>query len=121
MECSFNRIKREFEKDFSVSEKYWEYWEYWEEQRALGRIEIPKAKANLRERSEDMEWISVDDALPADGKAVLMMEVGQGGLPLVGWYHTEEYIAGFYPDNWDQELRMHVTHWLLIPKRPEQA
>lgn len=65
-------------------------------------------------------WISVNDRLPEDDQTVLMCEVGQSGLPLIGWYEVElSDIAGFYMAHTFQNARVHITHWLPIPERPK--
>jgi len=66
-----------------------------------------------------MEWISVKDKLPRDDQTVLMAEKGQDGIPVIGWYENKGCIPGFYPINFLQTVRMHVTHWIPIPRLPE--
>ena len=65
-----------------------------------------------------MEWISVKEELPKDDQTVLMIEEGQDGIPVIGWYEGAAYIPGFYPAHSFQTVRMHVTHWMPIPDKP---
>lgn len=67
-----------------------------------------------------MEWISVKDQLPEDDQTVLMCEAGQDGLPIIGWYESNDCISGFYPAHSFQTFRMHVTHWMPLPKQPKE-
>ena len=80
---------------------------------ACGRLVIERILPPL------LEWISVEDRLPNDDEAVLMCEMGRKGLPLIGWYEVEDVIPGFYIANSFQDARVHVTHWIPIPKPPE--
>lgn len=66
------------------------------------------------------EWISVKDRLPEDDQSVLMCEIGQSGLPLIGWYENEFVdVPGFYIAHTFQNARVHITHWMLLPLPPE--
>ncbi len=65
-----------------------------------------------------MEWISVKDRLPDDNEFVIMIEGGQPGMPVRGWYQNKGCIPGFYPSYAESRLRMVVTHWMPIPKTP---
>lgn len=67
-----------------------------------------------------MKWISVEDELPKDDESVLMCEVNQEGMPVIGWYECEVEIPGFYPANTLTNIRMHVTHWMPLPKLPKE-
>lgn len=66
-----------------------------------------------------MEWINVIDKLPKDDQTVLMVEKGQDGIPVIGWYEDKDCIHGFYPAHSFQAIRMHVTHWMAMPKPPK--
>ena len=65
-----------------------------------------------------MEWISCTDRLPEDDQTVWMMEQGQTLLPILGYYDTSD-IPGFYPIHVFESYRIHVTHWMPIPKMPK--
>ena len=68
-----------------------------------------------------MEWISVSDKLPEGDQTVLMIEKGQAGIPVIGWYEELDCIPGFYPAHSFQTVRMHVSHWMPIPPLPEEG
>ena len=68
--------------------------------------------------TELSHWISVEDQLPEDDQVVLMLEEGHDGLPVIGFYYCLECIPGFYPSG-IFTIRMHVTHWMPVPKRKE--
>lgn len=68
------------------------------------------------------EWIKCSDRLPEDDQAVIMYELGQTGLPLIGWYENEFVdVPGFYIAHSFQNARVHVTHWMPLPKPPENV
>ncbi len=65
------------------------------------------------------KWISVKDRLPEDDQSVLMYEMGQTGLPLIGWFEVNADVPGFYIAHSFQNARVHVTHWMPLPEPPK--
>lgn len=63
-------------------------------------------------RSDDMQWISVEERLPDDGLTVLVAVPGA----------SEPVWLGYYEDRWYWEnaeyVRENVTHWMPLPELP---
>lgn len=66
-----------------------------------------------------MKWIKIEDRKPMDDQTVLCWhENRQARLPLICWY--DEEIDEFIPLFCDQEAYVKVTHWMPLPKPPEE-
>lgn len=66
-----------------------------------------------------MDWISVEDELPATGGHYIVKAV-QDGEKLVEvfvyyfWYHTKKYY--WAPDNLEVYFTGTITHWMPMPE-----
>ena len=66
-----------------------------------------------------MKWISVKDRMPEPFETVLMFNPGEDPLPTVnaGYFPDDENLVIFNGYRYGREA---VTHWMPLPKPPEQ-
>lgn len=73
------------------------------------------------------EWISVDDLMPVEGRAVLtigMLDSGKHSEAIVAVYARGKFVSG-YCFNGNRMIHMAVetfpTHWMSLPNPPKAA
>ncbi len=61
-----------------------------------------------------MEWISVKDDLPEEGKCVLIIEMPEGNI------NIGELLNGWFVESEDLKKKKYTTHWMPLPKPPKK-
>jgi hypothetical protein len=59
-----------------------------------------------------MEWISINDREPLNGKRVLIIEMPEGRIDI------GEILNGSFVESEEYKPREYTTHWMELPKEP---